>query len=306
MAESLFDSDPDCFLYVIAFDSLCESVLRDWGHPRLKVIALADFEDERLLSVKPSRTAAEYCWTCTPVSIEYCLNEYGLDHCTYVDADLFFFSSPRPLIDEMGERSVLITEHRYTRGYDQSKVSGVYCVQFITFKADQCGVDALTWWRDACLDWCYARPEDGRFGDQKYLDDWPERFESVHVLQHLGGGVAPWNVQQYDVEESEGDLYIRSGSELFPLVFYHFHHITFLKSGRLHYGHYPLNYSQKKLIYRTYCNVLMLHQVLLRERYSELRVHWDVDDSLFLIKRFYCKSLRKRLRPVRNMSKKYV
>lgn len=303
MAESLLDSDPNFFLYVIAFDDLCESVLRDWGHPRLKVIRLRDFEDERLLSIKFSRTAAEYCWTCTPFSIEYCLREYGLDHCTYLDADLFFFSSPRPLIEEMGERSVLITEHRYTPDYDQSELSGVYCVQFITFKADQFGLHVLTWWRDACLEWCYARPEEGRFGDQKYLDDWPVRFEGVHVLQHLGGGVAPWNVQQYEVEHSEGNLLLRSGSELSPLIFYHFHHITFLKSGRLHYGHYRLNDGHKKMIYQPYCDNLMSKRLLLSKRYPELPTGWDVDDSLFLFKRFFCKSLRKRLRPVGNMSK---
>lgn len=76
------------------------------------------------------------------------------------------------------------------------------------------------------MEWCYNRFEDGRFGDQKYLDDWPERFEGVHVLQHLGGGVAPWNMQQYRFEQQGKEII---GIELetekqFPLVFIIFIH----------------------------------------------------------------------------------
>ena len=113
-----------------------------------------------------------------------------MKRCTYLDADLYFFSSPEPIFSEFNGRSILLTEHRYTKQYDQSVASGVYCVQFITFNADDDGLTALTWWRDACIDWCYARKEDGKFGDQKYLDAWPARFSGIHELQHLGGGVA--------------------------------------------------------------------------------------------------------------------
>lgn len=48
---------------------------------------------------------------------------------------------------------------------------------------------------------CVMQLENGKFGDQKYLDDWTARFKDVHVLQHLGGGIAPWNVQQYTFQK---------------------------------------------------------------------------------------------------------
>ena len=90
-----------------------------------------------------------------------------------MDADLYFYQDPQILIDEIPKnKSVLITQHNYYPKYDQSKTSGIYCVQFMYFKNDNEGMKVLKWWRDKCIEWCYNRFEDGKFGDQKYLDDW--------------------------------------------------------------------------------------------------------------------------------------
>ncbi|RZM01119.1 MAG: glycosyl transferase, partial [Pedobacter sp.] len=189
------------------------------------VISLNKFENERLKEVKPGRTESEYCWTCASSSIKYCLDTYRLDHCTYVDADLLFFNDPKVLVEEMGAKSVLITEHRYTPCYDQSAMSGTYCVQFMTFKNTTAGIEVLNWWIDACITWCYNRFEDGKFGDQKYLDNWHSSFSTVHVLKHLGGGVAPWNVQQYEFIKTDKRIagVEKSTGNKFDLVFYHYH-----------------------------------------------------------------------------------
>lgn len=230
MYNSLNRHCKDFHLYIFAFNDKCNSILQSLKLPNVTVISLSDFEDEELLKVKPSRTRAEYCWTCSSSTVLYVLNNYDVDHCTYLDSDLYFFSSPQSLLDEMGDKSVLITPHRYTSKYDQNEKTGIYCVQFVTFKNDILGRKVLDWWRNACLEWCYARFEEGRFGDQKYLDDWPERFEGVHVLQNLGGGVAPWNMQQYEFEKSGEEII---GTELktnkkFPVIFFHFHSFVFV------------------------------------------------------------------------------
>jgi hypothetical protein len=223
------------------------------------VIPLQKFEDEKLLEVKPTRTIAEYCWTSTSSTILYVLENYKVDSCTYIDADMLFYSSPDAIFEEMGANSILITEHRYSPQYAYEMIlAGKYCVQFITFKNDEHGLRALKWWRERCIEWCYNRNEDGKFGDQKYLDDWTERFEGVHVLQHLGGGLAPWNIQQYTFSKSDNKF---TGTEIktrnnFDVIFFHFHLLKFYTNGQIELGDRLLTKDLFNFFYKPYLKLL--------------------------------------------------
>ncbi|TDE14841.1 glycosyl transferase [Dyadobacter psychrotolerans] len=269
MYDSLEKKCADFHLYIIAFDQCCYDTLSDLQLKRATVISLDAFEDKELLAVKPTRTPTEYCWTCTPASLDYCIKRFDLESCTYIDADLLFFSDPEVLIEEMADSSVLITEHRYTPQYDQTELSGKYCVQFVCIKNDSRGQKVLQWWKQACLDWCYNRAEDNKFGDQKYLDDWCTRFEGVHELQHLGGGVAPWNMQQYRFEKHSGHLIgtqISTGIN-FDVVFFHFHNFRCFKTNVfIPAGPYQLNENLLTLIYGSYINSLQKINSLLRQK----------------------------------------
>ena len=111
----------------------------------------------------------------------------------------FFFKSPDPIFSEFDTtgKSVLITDHAYDAEYDQSATSGQYCVQFMTFVRDK-SETVRAWWADRCIEWCYSYKEAGKFGDQKYLDDWPTRFVSdVHVLHQKDALLAPWNAKRF-------------------------------------------------------------------------------------------------------------
>ena len=239
--ESLLENCPEFHLYICAFDDVSYEILVSLNLRHATIVSLDELEDEALLEVKPTRSVAEYCWTCTPSVIKLCIENYRLPFCTYLDADIYFFADPALLIDELGGKSILITEHRYTPEYNQTKNSGIYCVQFTTFKNDISGMSALNWWREACIEWCYNRVEDGKFGDQKYLDDWLLRFEGVHVLQHLGGGVAPWNVQQYDLSDP-----------CFEVVFYHFHGLKFIQDQMVNLGKYKYTPATLNRVYLPY------------------------------------------------------
>ncbi len=259
--ESLVKHCPDFHLYVFAFDDKTFQYLSQAKYQYLTPISLRDFEDDKLLAIKSTRSAAEYCWTCTPSTILYCLTKFNLANCTYIDADMCFYSDPNILVEEMNGKSVLITEHRYTSKYDQTLKSGKYCVQFITAFNNAEGLNVINWWRESCIEWCYARHEDGKFGDQKYLDVWPTKFKGVHELIHLGGGMAPWNCQQYNFTISNGNLF---GTELtskkqFDAVFFHFHSLKFFDDDMvlLTDPGYDLNSNAIELVFKPYVRSLM-------------------------------------------------
>jgi hypothetical protein len=93
----------------------------------------------------------------------------------------------------------------------------------MTFRNTEPASRVLKWWQERCIEWCYAREEDGKFGDQKYLDDWPQRFSAeVHILSQTERTVAPWNVAHLS----------RSAAPVRP-VFYHFHSLKIVSSTRV-------------------------------------------------------------------------
>jgi hypothetical protein len=269
MYRSLENTCDNFHLYIFAFDDRCFDILNKLKLKNATIIPLSDFEDSKLLSVKPTRTKAEYCWTSTSSTILYVIEKYKVQSCTYVDADLYFYKDPKILLDEMADKSILITEHRYPPKFNRSVSSGIYCVQFITFVNDRNGLEALKWWRDACIEWCYDRYEDGKFGDQKYLDDWPTRFKGVHVLQNLGGGLASWNVEQYPFVERKGNHIIfinKQDNSKFEAVFYHFHHVRFFKNDVADFGWRHPTLPVVKNLYVPYIEELqksesMIHKV---------------------------------------------
>ncbi len=214
--DSLMRQTTMFHLWVVCVDERVEVELVRLNLPNVSLIALAEVETEDLRRVKPERSRGEYCWTVTPFAPGFVFARDPLiERVTYLDADLYFFDRPQKLLQELEEsaKHVLITDHAYDPEYDYSATSGRYCVQFMTFRNTPQAREILQWWQDRCIEWCYDRNEPGRFGDQKYLDDWPERFgDSVHVLAQVEKTLAPWNVRYF--ERRDGSL---------SAGFFHFH-----------------------------------------------------------------------------------
>jgi len=257
--RSLMEHAGPFTLWVLCFDDSSQDVLSRLNLVNLRPVSLQEFEkgDEALQNAKRNRSRVEYYFTCTPSWLLYLLSRHPeIGRITYLDADLMFYSTPSPVFEELGDRSILIVGHRFPEKLRHLEAAfGIYNVGLLTFGNDLRGKSCLQWWRDRCLEWCVDRPENGRFADQKYLDDWPGRFDGVVVLQHKGAGLAPWNHMNYMVRIRNGEIAVDGN----PLIFYHFQGVRiinrrFFDPGVYRYGPMPL--ALRRRLYTSYVRSL--------------------------------------------------
>ena len=229
MYYSLESNCEDFLLYVIPFDRLCYDTLSKLNLKKTVLIKLEDFENDELLIAKSNRSAREYLWTCSSFAIRYVLINFNLSDCTYIDSDLFFYSDPGLAINRFlkSENDVAIISHNYSDHYENSvfrKIYGKYCVEFNSFKNTNNGLAVLDWWCSKCLSKCPELPENEAFGDQKYLNLFSERFTGIYEYNDFGLGIAPWNVDDYELIDDK-ILSNKKTNTTGKIVFYHFHSI---------------------------------------------------------------------------------
>lgn len=217
--ESLMRHGTDARLFMLCLDSEAYRVLQRLELDRLELVRHTEFEDDTMLAARANRSEREYCYTCSASFPRWVLkNREEIDILAFIDADTCFFSDPEPLFDELGEGSISIIEHRFPDFWKQHEACGIYNSGWACFRRDENGLQCLDWWHERCLDWCHDWIDGDRYSDQKYLEQWPARFEGVVVLQNKGANVAPWNVPSYRIHSRNGIVLIDEE----PLLFYHF------------------------------------------------------------------------------------
>lgn len=277
--QSLEQVSDNFTLYVFCFDDRSFQILREKAYPHMIALHHSVFETEELLEIKKGRSKAEYCWTCTAVIIEYVLEHYPVESCTYLDSDLYFYADPQILFEEIEKNhaDVVIVPHRFKdnkKGCQLEERNGKYCVQFNYFSQTENAWKVLMWWKEKCFEWCYDIPEPDRMGDQKYLNHWVRDFEGVWELQYLGGGVAPWNLEQYQICKSEGSGWTMKNNEgiMFKLVFYHFQNLRYLPGNKVNIKSQTKN---KELKYRIYIPYLKRIEQIRRDLQSQYGISFE-------------------------------
>ncbi|MBA7706306.1 hypothetical protein ES703_115158 [subsurface metagenome] len=215
-------------LWILCADRLAERQLSLIDLPNVTLIFLENIENKELLNVKKQRNRGEYCWTLKPFAIKKVFTENnGIDVLSYVDADLYFYNDPDILFKELrqSERHVMIIEHSFAPEYKNiEKRAGRFSAGFITFRRTKEAEKVRAWWEEKCLEWCFAKHEEGKQGDQAYLNEWPKLFnEEVHILKQVEKIPGPWNVRFFgDIKKS-----------IIDPVFYHFHSLQIIDPNQI-------------------------------------------------------------------------
>jgi hypothetical protein len=293
LANSLNRYSKGFKLYIYAFDKRAYDILKDMNIMNVEVILFENIISEQLKKIREKRTRSEFCWTCTSYIIEYTFEHYKVDMCTYIDADLYFYDNPQVLIDEMlnSNCSIQIVEHRFPDNKKYREISlgsGRFCVEFNTFCNDEIGRKVLEEWKNQCFECCTSDWNTGSFGDQKYLEEWENKYKKVNVLSNHGGGMAPWNIGRYR-RENTGKQGIwfkdRKTKEIYRLVFYHFHDLHFINNNTVNINiydrHRNIDGNLCKDIYIKYLSELRDIRIELHNKYGlVLNDTWKKENDL--------------------------
>jgi hypothetical protein len=182
----------------------------------------SEFETKELLKAKASKEKKyEYYWTCNPSMAKKVIREQKTDFISLADCDLMFFQSPEVIYDELKGADVIIQPNNFSYQHVKDFIPvGYYCTSFQCFRKNDNGKKIINHWHKECLKWCSATFEEGRFGDQKYLDEWRIHFKKVREVSNVGTNIAPWNIQKFDFTKKNNQIVINNK---WPLIYYHFH-----------------------------------------------------------------------------------
>ena len=230
MVRSLLQNSPHSKLAVLCLDAGTETAMRTLSTSHnVAVLTLNDMNQEIVNQIKSNRPYREFCWTLSALLCEYHLT-CGEDEVVYLDADIYFFSDPEPILQESRKGDVAAIKHRFPNRLKKYESNGLFNVQWVYFANTLIGRAACRNWYEQCLESCAYLPKKGIVGDQKYLDEWPELYPTFVEIKNQGAGVAPWNHEIYK-PYLEKSIWKVNGES--PLVFYHFHGLRIFDNGHI-------------------------------------------------------------------------
>ncbi|MEK5379771.1 hypothetical protein [Niallia sp. FSL W8-0635] len=294
--QSLVKNSEDFNLWVCCTDAITYKFLNEKNLKNMHLIRVEEIENDQLRAVKQERMINEYCWTIKSFLIEYILKNNDIEQVLYCDGDMYFFSNPESIFTEWGTASIYLTPQRDLEWVEQKY--GKYQAGIVGFRNDETGLAAVKWWKDRCLEWCSVVESNGRFGDQKYLDQLPIMYDNVRISTNLGVNAAPWNIvynNDFKISLQGDKVFINND----PLVAYHFSCITIYDSDKYDlWSMHQLNIQKEIMnyIYVPYLDHLEALITLYRDSYPGIiRATLSTNDFIQAKTKYHSTKLKRKM-----------
>lgn len=200
-----------------------------------------------------TRSFAESVFSIKPQVIE-CVMKKSQENETifYMDADTFMFA-PLKFSVSSHEQSIFLSPHYFTPMSIKSLNAGEYNAGLVGFRNNDYGRLSITHWISLCKEWCFVKPDAGRYADQRYLEEISKKWKQEVGILEYGNNFGPWSfADDLRVESRNQDIYINGKK----LVSFHFHGMRIgrmvIRSGISMYGEFPSSNKFKKLVYHKY------------------------------------------------------
>jgi hypothetical protein len=218
MVESLNVVMPNAFTFGALVDKDQKSERYDWLTSVFGIEELL-VEFPKLSEAKKSRSRSEFIFTITPFVIDYVRRKYSAKEVVYLDADMFFFSSPKDyLMPLSASYAATIVPHNHLARNASLYRYGYFNVGWVGFNFTAGGLDILDFWKNSCINWCRDVVEDGKFADQGYLDSFSQIRSNVRIPQDNRLNLGPWSKSLKEIRRQGAHLVVNNGR----LVCYHF------------------------------------------------------------------------------------
>ena len=248
-------------VWVLCMTEECHRVLSILKPAGVRLVRPADLEEayDGLTAAKANRSTIEYYFTLTPSIVRYVFDQDAqAGIVAYLDADLFFFDAVDKAFAEVGDAPAAIIPHNFSKRMREQERFGTYNVGWVSFNRSEEGQRVLHWWQARCTEWCYdyVDDENDRFADQRYLQRFATIAPGTKVIRHPGMNTAPWNIENYRLEEKDGKVLVDGA----PLIFFHFHGVK-KRFGVFYFDQHrlfgaPHSALIRNAIYRPYIKVL--------------------------------------------------
>ena len=145
LSSSLNIHDKEHRIFALCLDDQSALILKALNKNSVSIIHLSELEkfDAELYATRLSRNLVDYYQTATPCYMRFIFEIHpSVNQVTFLDPDIYLFSSPQPIFKEIGECSIAVIENNFSKNKNVKDATANYYVSWLTVRRSKIGFKA--------------------------------------------------------------------------------------------------------------------------------------------------------------------